>query len=232
MQIVATARIYLRFMKSPEPPQPRKRPKQSRSQMLVQAIQEACLQILREDGPERLTTQGIAEVAGINIASLYQYYPNKEAILADVFEEQIRQYTASGRERIAQIRQLSQQSFAGTLRAIVAMEVEQRLLLYRMDPGFYRLYHHSFDIHRRINELTLSLDNPGWDQWFPRFLAYHRDKVRKQDPEILSRMASHALNGALMSTVAEEPALLEQASFKEELFLLLYRYLSAGQQAP
>ena len=212
-------------MSPPDLPQPRKRPRQSRSQVLVQSIREACVQILHEAGPEQLTTQRIAERAGINIASLYQYYPNKEAILADVFEEQIRQYTESGRERIAQIHQLSRKSFAGTLRAIVDMEVEQRLLLYRMDPEFYRVYHHSFDIHRRINELTLSLDNPGWDEWFPRFLAYHRHEVRDQDPQILSRMASHALTGALLSTVAEDPTLLEDASFKEELILLLYNYL-------
>jgi AcrR family transcriptional regulator len=213
-------------MSQPDLPQPRKRPKQSRSQMLVQAIQQACLQILRRDGPDQLTTQRIAEAAGINIASLYQYYPNKDAILADVFEEQIRQYTESGRERIAQIRQLSQQSFEGTLRAIVDMEVEQRLLLYRMDPEFYRLYHHSFDIHRRINELTLSLDNPGWDEWFPRFLAYHRAELRSEDLQTLSRMASHALTGVLLSTVAQDPTLLESGQFKRELFLLLYTYLS------
>ncbi len=213
-------------MSQPDLPQPRKRPKQSRSQMLVQAIQQACLKILREDGPEQLTTQRIAEVAGINIASLYQYYPNKEAILADVFEEQVRQYTESGRERIAEIRRLSRESFAGTLRAIVDMEVEQRLLLYRMDPEFYRVYHHSFDIHHRINELTLALDNPGWDEWFPRFLAYHRTQLRSDDLETLSRMASHALTGVLLSTVAEDPTLLEADSFKEELFLLLYSYLS------
>ena len=64
-------------------PQPRKRPKQARSLILVQAIQEACLKILQEEGAEQLTTQRIADVAGINIASLYQYFPNKEAILAD-----------------------------------------------------------------------------------------------------------------------------------------------------
>ena len=71
------------------PPRPRKRPKQSRSLMLVQAIQEACLQILEREGPDQLTTQRIADVAGINIASLYQYFPNKEAVLAEVFDEQV-----------------------------------------------------------------------------------------------------------------------------------------------
>jgi len=193
--------------------------------MLVQAIQQACLQILREDGPDQLTTQGIADVAGINIASLYQYYPNKEAILADIFEQQISEYVESGRERIVQIRKLSQVSFEQTLRAIVDMEVEQRLLLYRVAPEFYRVYHHNFDIHRRINELTVSLENPGWDEWFPRFLAYHQAQLRSEDLQTLSRMASHSLSGALLSTVAKDPTLLESEQFKQEMFLLLYTYL-------
>ena len=212
-------------MNRPSPPQPRKRPKQSRSHLLVQAIQEACRTVLETEGPEHLSTQRIADVAGINIASLYQYYPNKEAILAEVFEEQIQQYTASGRERILAIHELSLSSLEDTLRAIVEMEVEQHLLLYRMDPVFYRVYHHSFDIHHRINELTQSLDNPGWDEWFPGFLERHRSRLRDTDPHLLSRLTSHALRSIPLSIMATEPHLLEQAAFKEELFVMLLGYL-------
>ena len=209
----------------PAPPRPRKQTRQTRSQMLVEAIQQACVLILEREGPEQLTTQRIADVAGVNIASLYQYFPNKEAILADVFEEQIRQYTATAAERFEDIDRLSRVSLEDTLRAIVDMEVEQCLMLYQMDPDFYRAYQHSFDIHRRINELTISLSNPAWEEWFPRFLAQHRDKLRSDDVDLLSRIASHTLSGALVSTVSKEPELLHREGFKRELFELLRGYL-------
>jgi AcrR family transcriptional regulator len=212
-------------MKPSTPPQPRKRPKQARSLMLVKAIQEACLRILEQEGPDQLTTQRIADVAGINIASLYQYFPNKEAVLADLFEEQIRQYTASGRERIMHINRLAQTDFAGTLRAIVDMEVDQHLMLQQMDPDFYQGYQNSFDVHQRINELTISLNNPSWEEWFPRFLSQHRDKLRGQDIHTQARMARHVLSGTLLSAVKDEPGLLMEGELKQELFTLLFCYL-------
>lgn len=212
-------------MSKPDLPQPRKRPKQSRSLMLVEAIQQACLKILEEDGPEQLTTQRIADVAGINIASLYQYFPNKEAVLADVFQDQINQYKAAAVKRIAEIEQLSRVSLEDTLAAIVDMEVEQRLMLHRMDPDFYRAYQHSFDIHRQINELQISNSYPGWDEWLCDFLELHKEQLRSSDVDSLSRIASHALSGVLLSTSSQEPELLERESFKQELVTLLLRYL-------
>ena len=68
------------------PAVPRRRPKQDRSRQIVEAIQQAGLQILEADGPSGLTTNRIAELAGVSIGSLYRYYPNKEAIVADVYE--------------------------------------------------------------------------------------------------------------------------------------------------
>jgi AcrR family transcriptional regulator len=59
----------------------RKRPKQARSTELVQAILEAAAQVLAAEGAPRFTTARVAEKAGVSIGSLYQYFPNKAAIL-------------------------------------------------------------------------------------------------------------------------------------------------------
>jgi AcrR family transcriptional regulator len=59
----------------------RKRPKQARSTELVAAILEAAAQVLAEEGAPRFTTARVAEKAGVSIGSLYQYFPNKAAIL-------------------------------------------------------------------------------------------------------------------------------------------------------
>lgn len=59
----------------------RKQPRQARSTELVAAILEAAVQVLAKDGVQRFTTARVAERAGVSVGSLYQYFPNKAAIL-------------------------------------------------------------------------------------------------------------------------------------------------------
>jgi AcrR family transcriptional regulator len=59
----------------------RKQPKQARSADLVAAILDAAVQVLAKEGAQRFTTARVAEKAGVSIGSLYQYFPNKAAIL-------------------------------------------------------------------------------------------------------------------------------------------------------
>ncbi len=59
----------------------RKSPRQRRSVATVELIQEATIQVLLSDGLARLTTTRVAERAGVSVGSLYQYFPNKQALL-------------------------------------------------------------------------------------------------------------------------------------------------------
>ncbi len=59
----------------------RKRPQQARSKALVADILEAAARVLAEEGAPRFTMARVAERAGVGIGSLYQYFPNKEAVL-------------------------------------------------------------------------------------------------------------------------------------------------------
>src|ERR1700755_2882625 len=59
----------------------RKQPKQARSAQLVSDILTAAAQVLARDGAHKFTTARVAEKAGVSVGSLYQYFPNKEAIL-------------------------------------------------------------------------------------------------------------------------------------------------------
>lgn len=59
----------------------RKRPAQARSLRLVTYILEAAVRVLEREGAQKFTTARVAEVAGVSVGSLYQYFPNKEAIL-------------------------------------------------------------------------------------------------------------------------------------------------------
>ncbi|MBO1272223.1 TetR family transcriptional regulator [Shewanella sp. 4t3-1-2LB] len=59
----------------------RKLPRQGRSKTLVAAILEAAIHVLADGGIRGFTTARVAEKAGISVGSLYQYFPNKAAIL-------------------------------------------------------------------------------------------------------------------------------------------------------
>jgi AcrR family transcriptional regulator len=59
----------------------RKHPQQERSTRMVSDILEAAVRVLVREGARRFTASRVAEAAGVSVGSLYQYFPNKEAIL-------------------------------------------------------------------------------------------------------------------------------------------------------
>lgn len=68
---------------------PRKTPVQARSTHTVDAVFEATIQVLLDGGLQRLTTTRVAERAGVSVGTLYQYFPNKEALLAATLERHL-----------------------------------------------------------------------------------------------------------------------------------------------
>ena len=64
--------------------EPRKQPVQSRSTATVEALYEASIQVLLELGYRKFTTTRVAKRAGVSVGSLYQYFPNREALMAAV----------------------------------------------------------------------------------------------------------------------------------------------------
>lgn len=67
----------------------RKSPRQERARTTVAAIVEAAARILVEDGPAALTTNAVARRAGVSVGSLYQYFPNKHAVLRALLEREL-----------------------------------------------------------------------------------------------------------------------------------------------
>ncbi len=59
----------------------RKEPRQARSTALVEAVLQAAAQVLAREGAHRFTMARVAEAAGVSVGSLYQYFPNKAALL-------------------------------------------------------------------------------------------------------------------------------------------------------
>ena len=71
---------------------PRKKPLQARSTVTVDAIVEATIRILRRDGWAACTTTRIATLAGVSVGSLYQYFPNRNAIAVEIVRQRTRIY--------------------------------------------------------------------------------------------------------------------------------------------
>lgn len=67
--------------------QPRKAPQQKRSRATCEAILQAAGEILARDGQAGLNTNHVAEQAGVSIGSLYQYFPNKQAIVVALIRD-------------------------------------------------------------------------------------------------------------------------------------------------
>jgi len=69
--------------------EPRRRPRQERAQATVQAILGAAADVIAHEGYAAMTTNKVAKRAGVSIGSLYQYFPNKQAILVSLLEEHL-----------------------------------------------------------------------------------------------------------------------------------------------
>jgi AcrR family transcriptional regulator len=80
----------------------RRRPRQSRSRATWDAILEAAAQVLERDGPAGFSTASVAERAGVSIGTVYQYFPDKQAILLAAAEREVSSEAPAhvGRQRV------------------------------------------------------------------------------------------------------------------------------------
>lgn len=103
---------------------PRKLPTQERARRTYRAILEAGARILERQGYEALTTNHVAELAGVGIASLYEYFPNKHALVAEivrhVLEELLADLGRSTQLITTSPPQLALEAWLGSMYAAVA----------------------------------------------------------------------------------------------------------------
>ncbi|MDQ0568819.1 AcrR family transcriptional regulator [Variovorax paradoxus] len=93
--------------------------------MTVENLIEATARILVKEGFDKASTNRIAEVAGVSIGSLYQYFPSKEALVAAVVERHQQQIMQTVRSELTRV---STQPLDVAMRKFVAVAVKERLI--------------------------------------------------------------------------------------------------------
>ncbi|MDE1169335.1 MAG: TetR family transcriptional regulator [Pseudomonas sp.] len=103
----------------------RKQPRQARSTELVAAILQAAIQVLAKEGATRFTTARVAEKAGVSIGSLYQYFPNKAAILFRLQSDEWLQTTQMLRRILEHLEQPPLDRLRALVHAFIRSECEE-----------------------------------------------------------------------------------------------------------
>ena len=190
---------------------PRKRPRQERSRATVEALLEAATDILIRDGYAKLTTNRIAERAGVNIASLYQYFPGKEAIVAELRRRH-------GADERAELREILADpgDFESTIRKLVSIGVAG----HAREPRLHRVFTEEMPA-LGVREIA-EVDAAVFDA-MRRFLREANVAVR--DVDLALWMMATASGAVLHRAAVERPEDLANGVIEEELITLLCRYL-------
>lgn len=105
-------------------PDPRKRPRQARSVATFEAILEAAARILESLGFAGFNTNAVAELAGVSIGSLYQYFPSKDALIVELIR---RERTKLSSRIVEAIQQCDAADLKEKLKLIVQAAVQHQL---------------------------------------------------------------------------------------------------------
>ncbi|MEN9801961.1 MAG: hypothetical protein RLZ37_1086 [Actinomycetota bacterium] len=105
------------------PVSPRKSPRQERSRLTVERILDAAARIFHEQGYAGSTTNDIADEAAVSVGSLYQYFPNKDALLVALTKRHIESTTAGLADLLDGL--ASDSGFDRIVRSVVDFLVEQ-----------------------------------------------------------------------------------------------------------
>lgn len=114
---------------------PRKQPQQARSAELVASTLQAALQVLAKEGAQRFTMARVAERAGVSVGSLYQYFPNKAAILFRLQSDEWRQTNELLRGILEDTRKSPLERLRRLVHAFIRSECEEAQMRVALDDA-------------------------------------------------------------------------------------------------
>lgn len=197
----------------------RRPPKQKRSREMVSRLLDATAATITARGFENTTTNHIAEQAGVSIGSLYQYFPDKEALVEALLERVARDIGNNFRDKAAAI---DFTQFA--LRDVVTAAIRFGMAMIRTDPLIRELVRNWN--HLPVNKVLDPVGHIFLVQAQPYFLKNYRDyPVHNLEAKL------YVLVNSVMFTsiryLVEEPAAIREKEFVRTLVDMIVALLEA-----
>lgn len=201
---------------------PRKAPRQSRSQATVNAILDATARILVEQGFAAASTNAVAERAGVSIGSLYQYFPNKDALVAAL-------HARHGEQMMAVIRHALTKAMDATLIDALTGLIEATVEAHRVDADLHCVLEQqlgSTDRHVLQDEYVDVME-----ERIVALLARHRDEITVTDLKLAAYMLMNAVHGLIHVVVLQRPKGVSLKSATHEIVSMMRAYLTGPRPA-
>jgi AcrR family transcriptional regulator len=195
---------------------PRKRPRQNRSKATVDSILEATARVLIAEGFDGLTTNGVAEAAGVSIGSLYQYFPNKEALVAAMIEHHLdtkNAITMSELQRVATL----------PLAQAVRVMIELTIGNYRKQPELKRVLIEQVPRVGRMAKVAAL--HAGTQQIISALFKARQSELSIRDPDTAAFIVMSSIEAICQKAALFEPARLRDPALVDEATMLVTRYL-------
>jgi AcrR family transcriptional regulator len=195
----------------------RRQPKQRRARQTVDAILDAVVRLLKREGLDAITTNRIAEVAGVSIGSLYQYFPDKRAIFAGLHERHI--------EQIDRMVEAALVKHAGSsLEELVPALIGSMVDAHTTDPKLYELL--SAEVpHRAGGTQDFSVRHRGA---FLIAISSRSSELKKgRDLETVVFAVTHMIDALSHGAVLRRPRGLSLNDAKAEAVRAVLAYLRA-----
>jgi AcrR family transcriptional regulator len=199
---------------------PRKRPRQDRSKATVDSILAATARVLVRQGFDGLTTNAVAEKAGVSIGSLYQYFPNKEALVLALIERHMEEMTSAV---LAELTRVAQLPMAQAARAVIELTIRA----HAVDPELHQVLTEQVPRIGRLAKLR-DLDSIS-QRMVAGLLAARRDELAIRDPDLAAYMLVSTIEAIVHRTAFLYPKRLSDPALLDEATLMVTRYLGIAE---
>lgn len=194
---------------------PRNQPRQPRSRATVSVILDAAIRVLDREGLEALTTSRVAEVAGVSVGTLYQYFAHRESIVDALQDRELERAGAMLERELGAPDHASDRDVA---RAVV----EGLLKLYRAAPALHRVL--AVDgLRFSPRERVLAFDARSV-ALVKAFLTLAGPRIRHANLEAAAFVIYQSVRATMLAYLLESPAGVDDATIVEELTELIVRY--------
>jgi AcrR family transcriptional regulator len=198
---------------------PRKRPRQARSKATVDTILEATARVLVKHGFDGLTTNAVAAAAGVSIGSLYQYFPNKEALVGALIERHVEDMHHAVGKELARVATLP---IPQAVRAMIELTIRAQ----SVDPELHRVMLEQVPRVGRMARI-LELKNVT-QQTITALLEARKSELAITNADVAAFLLVSAIEAVAHRATLFAPARLRDPSLIDEATAMVTRYLGVA----